>query len=302
MSIRWYKTFIAVARYGSFAAAAQQIGLTQAAISIQMSSLEGKLRFKLFDRSARTTALNSSGRALVPRAQELVNLYDYMGNDVDSLQLAGVLALGAIPPTFSQLLPDALMRLRQAHPGIEVRVWNGVSSELLVRVEQGELDAALVSEPPVKFANTMHWITVMSEPLVLLTPAAAKLEGLAATLASHPFIGVTHTSWTGQRVQVLVHRHRLKVNMVMELDSLEAIANMVARGFGVALLPLSAYIRGLGNRVRASLLTEPEVSRDIGLIHRKGQGDQSLIFALRDCLVAMPKERSPRLRRITMNS
>ena len=51
MSIRWYKTFIAVARYGSFAAAAQQIGLTQAAISIQMSSLEGKLRSHPADRN-----------------------------------------------------------------------------------------------------------------------------------------------------------------------------------------------------------------------------------------------------------
>jgi len=291
-----------VARYGSFAAAAQQIGLTQAAISIQMSSLEGKLRFKLFDRSARSTALNSAGRALVPRAQELVNLYDNMGSGVDELHLGGVLALGAIPPTFAQLLPDALLRLRQAHPGIEVRVSNGVSSELLVKVEQGELDAALVSEPPVKFASTMRWTTVMSEPLVLLTPAATKVEGLAATLASHPFIGVSHTSWTGKRLQALVRRHRLKVNVVMELDSLEAIANMVARGFGVALLPLSAYIRGLGNRVRVMLLSDPEVCRDIGLIHHDGQGDQSLILALRDCLIDTPKERSPRVRRIAINS
>lgn len=112
MSIGWYKTFIAVARYGSFAAAAQQIGLTQAAISIQMSSLEDKLRFKLFDRSARSTALNAAGRALASRAQDLVNLYSNMGNGVDEMQLGGVLALGAIPPTFAQLLPDALLRQR----------------------------------------------------------------------------------------------------------------------------------------------------------------------------------------------
>lgn len=103
-------------------------------------------------------------------------------------------------------------------------------------------------------------------------------------------------------MQTLVRRHRLKVNVVMELDSPEAIAYLVARGFGVSLLPLSAYIRDLGKRVRATLLTEPEVCRDIGLIHREGQGDQPLIIALRDCLLEMPKKRCPIVRRIAMNS
>jgi len=302
MSINWFRTFIAVSRHRSFAAAAQQIGLTPAAVSIQMSALEEHLHIKLFDRSARTAILNTRGRELVPRAQELINLYDNMGSAASERQLGGTLALGAIPPSFAQLLPDALLRLRRAHPGIAVRVSNGVSSELMRRVEQGELDAAIVSEAPFRFASNLSWQTVASEPLVLVTPAGVKTQGLAAILAAYPFIGVTRSSWTGQLTHSLFRRHHLKINEVMELDSLEAIAAMVARGFGVSILPLSAYIRGLGKQVRIALLSEPQSARDIGLIYRHGQSDPALVSALCESLLAAPKDPPVRLRRIAMHS
>jgi DNA-binding transcriptional LysR family regulator len=157
MSIRWYRTFLAVAHYGSFAAAAQEIGLTQAAVSVHMRALEQQLRLSLFDRGARSAILNTAGRALVTRAQALVDLYDGMGGGLEDQPLGGLLALGAIPPTFSQLLPDALLVLRQSNPRIGVRVSNGVSSELYRRVETGELDAAIVSEAPFDFGRSIHW-------------------------------------------------------------------------------------------------------------------------------------------------
>lgn len=96
------------------------------------------------------------------RAQELVHLYQNMSNGLNDRQLGGVLALGAIPPTFAGLLPEALLLLRQSHPGIVVHVSTGVSSELLSKVEHGELDAAIVSQPPFKLPHNMSWKTVAS--------------------------------------------------------------------------------------------------------------------------------------------
>lgn len=73
-SIRFLRTFIAVARYGSFAAAAERVALTQAAVSMQMQALEAELKHPLFDRSGRMASLNSTGRAILPRAEQLVAL------------------------------------------------------------------------------------------------------------------------------------------------------------------------------------------------------------------------------------
>jgi DNA-binding transcriptional LysR family regulator len=303
MSIRWFKTFITVARHGSFAAAAQQIGLTQAAVGGQMTALEEKLRVKLFDRSARTTVLNTAGRELAARAQQLVDLYDNIGVGLDERQLGGVLALGAIHHTFARLLPDALMLLRESHPGIIVHVCNGVSNELMHKVEQGELDAAVVSQPPFRLGKNLGWHTLVAEPLALVTPANTRLTGLAETLANNPFIGISHNSWTGQLTRSLFRRHRLKVNEVMELNSLEAIAAMVARGFGISILPLSGYVWALEKRVKVRLLNEPEFVREIGLIHRQDQAHPALVSAMRDSLLAtIPKAPPGRLRRIAMDS
>lgn len=301
MSIRWYRTFVAVARYGSFASAAQEIGLTQAAVSVQMRSLEEQLRLTLFDRGARTAVLNTAGRALVARAHALLDMYDGMGAGVEDQPLGGLLALGAIPPTFAQLLPDALLALRGAHPRISVRVSNGVSSELFRKVELGELDAAIVSEAPFDFGRNTKWQTIIAEPLVFVAPAAARFRTLRDALASWPFISITSSSWSGQLTLDLLRRHRLKVTPAMELDSLEAIAAVVARGFGVAVLPYSEYLRMHGSALRLALLAKPEMTRRIGLIWREGNGDPALVHAVRDSLLAVRPERPARLRRLAMS-
>lgn len=303
MSIRWFKTFIAVTRYGSFAAAAQQIGLTQAAVSTQMGALEEKLHVKLFDRSARTATLNTAGRRLISRAEELVDVYDKVGDGLDEHQLGGVLALGAVHHTFSRLLPDALLRLQQSHPAIVVQACNGKSNDLMLKVERGELDAAIVSEAPFKLAQNLAWHTLVAEPLVLVTPATVKVSRLSDALATYPFISIGRASWTGQLTHAMFRRHRLKINEVMELDSLDAIAGMVARGFGISILPLSGYLRTLKNQVRIALLTEPQLARQIGLIHRQDQGRVALVSALRDSLVqTMRLDRPQRLQQLALNS
>src|SRR5687767_6544206 len=118
MSIRLFKTFLAVAKHGTMVLAAQEIGLTQAAVSMQIHALEDRLRTKLFDRSRRSAKLNTAGRELVPRAQEIVTLYEDLALGVKSGKVGGLLTLGATPPTFGWLLPDALLELQHKYPAV----------------------------------------------------------------------------------------------------------------------------------------------------------------------------------------
>src|SRR3546814_13362516 len=75
-SIRFLRSFLAVAHHGSFSEAAEQVALTQAAISFQMRSLEAELGRELFDRRGRLAILNAAGRELLPDVKQLVDLYD----------------------------------------------------------------------------------------------------------------------------------------------------------------------------------------------------------------------------------
>jgi DNA-binding transcriptional LysR family regulator len=291
MSIRNLKTFLAVARHGTFAAAAREIGLTQAAVSIQMRALEEEMKTELFDRSRRSVVLNTAGRSLVARAQEIVALYDGLPSGVSGGQPGGMLNVGAIPPTFARLLPDALLRLKRSYPRIDVRVVNGVSSELTMKVEHGELDAALVAEPPTKLGANLGWHPILREPLVLFTPSRMTVTSLRELLAEQPFIRVNRLSWTGRQVDAILKSHAIRVNDAMELDSLETIREMVARGLGVSILPLAESRWEDDSRVQAWRLVQPTLYRTVGLVERKAESRSQLIAALRGCLLDAPKER-----------
>lgn len=291
MSIRKFRTFVAVARYGSFVAAAREIGLTQAAVSVQMSALESELELQLFDRSARTVVLNSQGRALLPRAAELLRLYDTMPFGAGKDEIGGALALGAIPPTFERLLPDALLRMRQRNPRVAVRVATGVSSDLVGRVERGELDAAIVAEPPFKLSRGLVWHPIVAEPLVLLVSSRTKVTTLASVLQQSTFIGISRQSWTGQLVHAMLRRHRLAVHEAMELDSLDTICAMVARGFGVSIMPLAPSQWGRNRRVHVYRLVNPATDRQIGLVHRFRSGLEALEGVLLQSLLQVPQDR-----------
>jgi len=291
VSIRKFRTFLAVARYGSFVAAAREIGLTQAAVSVQMKALEDELELQLFDRSARTVVLNSRGRALVPRAEELVRLYDAMPFATGNREVGGALALGAIPPTFQRLLPDAMLRMRQRYPRVAVRVATGVSSDLVGRVERGELDAVIVAEPPFKLSRGLVWHPIVADPLVLLASSTTRVTTLADVLERSTFIGISRQSWTGQLVHAVLKRHRLDVHETMELDSLDTIFAMVARGFGVSVMPLASSLWRRDRRVTVHLLTNPAVERKIGLVHRHRSGLEALEDALLRSLLQVPQDR-----------
>ena len=120
--IRELKTFVAVAREGTFAAAGQQIGLTQAAVSAQMKRLEDELGFTLFDRTGRAARLNRRGQQTLAQAQALIQLYGQLGSRQRTQEPAVFVALGAIASVQQALLPQALVKFHRQLPGSRTRV------------------------------------------------------------------------------------------------------------------------------------------------------------------------------------
>jgi len=266
--IRELKTLIAIASEGTFAAAGQKIGLTQAAVSAQMQRLEEALGFPLFDRSGRSARLNPRGHDTLRRASELIRLHDELGSRRAGAEAIEPVTVGAIASTQRARLPDALARFHRQDPKARTRVVPGVSRDLLDLVDAGELDLALVIRPPFALQRDLRWTDLAHEPFRLLVPASVVGQDWAALLASEPFIRYDHRSFGGRQVDRFLRERPVEVRQIAELDELEAIVRLVANRVGVALVPEPSGQRRWPAGTRAIDLGVATFHRDIGLVHR----------------------------------
>lgn len=266
--IRELKTFIAVAREGTFAAAGQKIGLTQAAVSAQMQRLEAELGFALFDRTGRSARLNAMGQETLAQATELIRLYGQLGSRDAGARASVVVSIGAIASAQRLLLPEALAGFHRQAPDCRTRVVPGVSMELLNLVDAGEIDMALIIRPPFALQSDLRWTSLAHEPFRLLVPRRVEGSDWAQLLSSQPFVRYDRASFGGRQVDRFLRAAHVSVQDICELDELDAIVRLVAEGLGVALAPQTAMHRRWPAAVRAIDLGRHTFHRDIGLVHR----------------------------------
>ncbi|OZI31037.1 LysR family transcriptional regulator [Bordetella genomosp. 10] len=272
-SIRTLKTFLAVARHGSFAAAGKHVGLTAAAVGLQIRALEEDLHCRLFDRGARTVVLNPCARKLLPRIEQLVVDYEDLAGDSGSGALAGSVVMGALVSALMGAFSDALWSIERENPTLDVRLFAGLSSDFAMRVEQGELDAAVVTRPPRPLPVAMVWTPLYTEPLVLIVPRRPHFQLPAQpldALRTAPFLRFDHGTWTGALVDDAIRCCDVQVRVEMELNSVEAIIELVRQGLGVSIVPRLANVSwGADRALRVVPLPCGSVCRDVGLLERR---------------------------------
>lgn len=265
--IRELKTLIAVAREGTFAAAAQKVGLTQAAVSAQIARLEAELGLELFDRTGRNAVLNPIGHQTLLQAQEMVKLYHNLGSFTPETQATQLVTIGAIASIQRMLLPGALAAFCRQCPNFRTRVLPGLSMELLDQVDAGEIDMAVIIHPAFSLQSDLKWVPLAGEPYRLLVPKKAPNEDWQGLITSQPFIRYDRASFGGRQVERFLRKLHLSPREVCELDELEAIAKLVGNGVGVALVPETLGHKAWPAGVRALDLGEHTFYRDIGLVH-----------------------------------
>ena len=237
MSIRRLKTLIAIAEKGTFAAAAETVFVSHAAVSQQMKALEDDFQVALFDRTKRSPELNPLGQALVRRAREVVHTYDNMVQSIIGEEgLMGELSIGVLPTTITGLVPQAIRIMKNSYPRLHIRVTPGLSADVLPQVDRGGLDAAIISEPPF-LPKHMNWRPFAEEPLILLAPANETSDDPEFLLKNRPYIRFNRRAWVGQMIEQWLQERKLTVSESMELDTLEAISSMVYNELGVSIVP-----------------------------------------------------------------
>lgn len=117
MSIRALKTLIAIDKYGSFAAASQKLGLTQAAVSLQIKKLEDEFQTEIFDRSGHKPRLNTKGQTLLKEARQIVAQYDRLkGLLHQNESFSGPLIIGSINTVQAAPFPSLFVKFKTVTP------------------------------------------------------------------------------------------------------------------------------------------------------------------------------------------
>jgi DNA-binding transcriptional LysR family regulator len=271
-SIRTFKTFLAVARHGTFAAAGKEIGLTAAAVGLQIRALEEELDQVLFDRGPRSVVLNTAGRKAVPQVEEILACYDALANAGDSDELSGKVVMGALVSALMGAFADALWSLKQQHPKLKVQLFAGLSSDFAWQVERGELDAAIVTEPPRALSSSLLWTPLYNEPMVLIVPRRPHFElpeEPLEALRRAPFIRFDRHTWTGHLVRRVLAEAGVSSRDELELNSVEAAVETVRQGFGISIVPQLANVHWEKDRaLRVIRVPGVTIERRVGLLER----------------------------------
>ena len=266
---------VAIADAGSFGAAADDEFVSQPALSAQVKELERKLGVTLFERSARGAMLTSHGIEVVERARvvmremnDLVETTKHDGN-----QLRGRIGLGVIPTLAPYVLPDIVRSFMSEHVDAELHIHELQTSHLLESLRHGDIDFGLLALPlgSDEFATAAIGI----DKFVLAVPES---HSLAKGKSS-----VKLDVLRDERVILLEEGHCLRdqVTQICQLafsepseiqaTSMATLAQMVAAGLGVTLLPECAVNveAGPGRGIATRKFAGESPSRTIGLVWRK---------------------------------
>lgn len=282
--IRELRTFLAIARCGSFAAAGNTIGLTQSAVSAQIRNLEEALGLRLFDRTGRSAHLNAAGLRALPLAEQILETFALMGQPESLDDYRGELRIGAIGTVQTGLLPAVLVRLREQAPGVTPKLVPGVSLNLLSQVDAGEIDLAVVIRPPFALPKELHAELIQREPFVLIAPPGVPGDDPLQLLLEQPLVRYDRSSFGGRQVSRFLRRHRLDVRPGLELDELDAIVKMVESGLGVALVPRAGLWLEQAPRVRILSLGGATFHRELVLLSRHSNRQLPVQQLFRRCL------------------
>lgn len=237
MTIRLLRTLIAIEKHGTFSAAADSVFVTHAAVSQQMKLLEEEWGVAIFDRSYRIPELTSVGRALVAKARKVVADYDNLLPSVlEDDGLSGELMLGAVPTTLTGLVPLTVSSLKRAYPKLIVRIQPGLTNELILQLERGKIDAAIVSRPS-HIPKGQVWSEIAKEQLQLLAAQDTISDDPIQLLRDNPFIRFSRNAVVGSMIEAWLQDQNIAVADAMELEGLEAISSMVLCNMGVAIAP-----------------------------------------------------------------
>ncbi|GAP34437.1 LysR family transcriptional regulator [Piscinibacter sakaiensis] len=281
MKLHVLHTLVAVIRHGSIAAAAPEVHLTPSAVGLQIRQLEAYFGQPLFDRSARAVRPTPLALQVAATVEDTLQALEQLRARTGERALSGTVRLGIIETAQVTLLPQAVLALRRAVPGLVVQCSRGVSQHLLQELKAGRLDAAVLVRPERGGSSRLHWTPLLTESFVLVAPQHARGRSVRELLSVHEWIRLDRSATGGRIAAAYVASVLPDKREFLELPGTDAIVAMVSAGVGVSVIPELRDDLRRAYPVRELPLGRRGPTRQIVLVCRAREAEDRRVQALR---------------------
>ncbi|MPQ66462.1 MULTISPECIES: LysR family transcriptional regulator [Pseudomonas] len=267
MDLANLNAFIAIAETGSFSGAGERLHLTQPAISKRIAGLEQQLNVRLFDRLGREIGLTEAGRALLPRAYQILNVLDDTRRALTNLtgEVSGRLTLATSHHIGLHRLPPLLRAFTRLYPQVALDIQFLDSEIAYEEILHGRAELAVITLAPEPHSlvravpvwdDPLDFVVALEHPLVSHGPVSLK------DIAHHPAVFPGGNTFTHHIVQRLFEAQGLTPNIAMSTNYLETIKMMVSIGLAWSVLPRTM----LDDQVARIPLPGIQLTRQLGYI------------------------------------
>jgi DNA-binding transcriptional LysR family regulator len=276
MQIESLKVFCDLADSESFTKAAQINGVTQSAVSQQISSLERLFRSQLIERSKKQFRLTREGQVLYDYSKQILQAYDSLDSQLKELKdiISGTIRVATIYSIGLHDLPPYIKKFMQSYPTVNIHAEYRPAKQVYEDVLSNVVDMGLIAYP-IKDAK-LEIVPLRKEPLVLIChpqhPFAKQKSIKLKDLDGQNIISFEPDTPTRKALDKILKEHGVEVKHVMEFDNVETVKRAVEIDAGISIVPQSTVIQENDKQTLASVeIEDGQFFRPIAAIYKKNR-------------------------------
>ncbi len=276
MELRNIITFVRIAELQNFSKAAQQLGYSQSAVTMQIKQLEGELNAQLFERIGKHTKLTQAGSRLLPYALAVLDAVR-QAEDItrERGMLTGSLRIGTASSLLQGVLPPVLVEFNRLCPAVQLSTHTAPLAELFEMVRQNEVDLLYFLDQRTNFSD---WVKVAErkEPVYFVASAQSPLARMQTVLleqlVEEPFLLPEKTSSFRFRMEQVLAQYGFALHPVLETNNIDILLQLLRQNRGVSFLPEFLVQSDLQSGNLVALRTQcPEIGVWSQLVYHRGK-------------------------------
>ena len=277
------KYFLRVAERQNFTRAAEELAISQPALSRSIQRLEEELGQPVFERKTRSVSLTDAGTLLQARAQQVLTILDDTKAEITDDGQSGRIRVGAIPTIAPYFLPEVLRRFSQDFPKATLIVQENTTDALLKSCTQGEIDLAILALPvPARYLEVEE---LFEEELLLVLPPdhalVAKEKIRLCDVEPYPFVLLDEAHCLSDNIVSFCRQRSFQPVAVERTSQLAMVQELVSLSHGVSMIPHMARQRDQSDRRVYRSLTGRKPTRTIAVVWNPYRFQSRLLKAFR---------------------
>ena len=242
VNLELYRVFYTVAKCGSLTRAAQELFISQPAVSQSIKQLEGQLGIPLFNRTHRGMEIAAGGKLIFKQVEEALDILEKAESKLTEMHSAavGTIRIGATDGIFSNILADKIVQFNAEYPAVKIELITGTSPETLTQLKENKCDIGFINLPiedkDVHFTRTVAHLSDIFVAGEKFSHLKGKELGLSA-LQEYPLIMIEENTVARRALTSFLGTLGVKLNADIEVENWDLMLKFARKGMGIGCVP-----------------------------------------------------------------